>query len=147
MLTCTLCVWSAARGLVDWLYDQPGMGEHTINPIVGETNDGRVNDMWSNPVRPAHVREALEAAEEGPIAEGSVGAGTGTQGLWLEGGIGTSSRVLPKASAAGPRRARRNGLWRFDHERRPGPGARTVSLPERPRAKRPSRMTGRTAPS
>ena len=97
VLTCTLCVWSAARGLVDWLYDQPGMGEHTINPIVGETNDGRVNDMWSDPVQPGHVREALEAAKGGPIAEGSVGAGTGTQAFGWKGGIGTSSRVLPES--------------------------------------------------
>ncbi|NBQ12993.1 MAG: S58 family peptidase [Gammaproteobacteria bacterium] len=82
---------------MDWLYDQPGMGEHTINPIVGETNDGRVNDMWSDPVRPGHVREALEAAKGGPIAEGSVGAGTGTQAFGWKGGIGTSSRVLPES--------------------------------------------------
>jgi D-aminopeptidase len=97
LLTCTLCVWSAARGLVSWLYEQPGMGEHTINPIVGETNDGRVNNMWADPIQPEHVRAALAAASAGPIAEGSVGAGTGTQAFGWKGGIGTSSRVLPES--------------------------------------------------
>ena len=45
LLTCTLCVWSAANALKEWVYEQPGMGEHTVNPIVGETNDSRVNNM------------------------------------------------------------------------------------------------------
>jgi D-aminopeptidase len=97
LLTCTLCVWSAAEGLKDWLYEQPGMGEHTINPIVGETNDAWVNDMWAKPVRRAHVYAALDAAASGPVAEGSVGAGTGTQAFAWKGGIGTSSRVLPES--------------------------------------------------
>ena len=95
LLTCTLCVWSAADALKDWVYEQPGMGEHTINPVVGETNDARVNNMWANPVRREHVYEALRSANSGPVAEGSVGAGTGTQAFGWKGGIGTSSRVLP----------------------------------------------------
>jgi D-aminopeptidase len=97
LLTCTLCVWRAADALKAWLYEQPGMGEHTINPIVGETNDARVNDMWANPVRREHVYEALDTATSGPVEEGSVGAGTGTQAFAWKGGIGTSSRVLPAA--------------------------------------------------
>ena len=95
LLTCTLCVWRAADALKEWLYRQPGMGEHTINPIVGETNDARVNDMWANPLRPEHVYAALDHARSGPVDEGSVGAGTGTQAFAWKGGIGTSSRVLP----------------------------------------------------
>jgi D-aminopeptidase len=95
LLTCTLCVWSAANALKEWVYDQPGMGEHTVNPIVGETNDARVNNMWADPVQREHVFEALNNANEGPVAEGSVGAGTGTQAFGWKGGIGTSSRVLP----------------------------------------------------
>jgi D-aminopeptidase len=95
LLTCTLCVWSAANALKDWLYQQAGMGEHTINPVVGETNDGRVNNMWADPVRHEAVFAALAAASSGPVAEGSVGAGTGTQAFGWKGGIGTSSRVLP----------------------------------------------------
>jgi len=95
LLTCTLCVWDAADAMVDYLLEQPGEYEHTINPIVGETNDSRVNDMWANSVKAEHVREALDSAKSGPVAEGSVGAGTGTQTYHWKGGIGTSSRVLP----------------------------------------------------
>jgi D-aminopeptidase len=95
LLTCTLCVWRAADALKEWNYDQPGMGEHTLNPIVGETNDSRVNNMWANPVGREHVDEALANATGGPVEEGSVGAGTGTQAFGWKGGIGTSSRVLP----------------------------------------------------
>ncbi len=95
LLTCTLCVWSAANALKDWVYEQPGMGEHTVNPVVGETNDARVNNMWADPVQREHVFEALAAANTGPVEEGSVGAGTGTQAFGWKGGIGTSSRVLP----------------------------------------------------
>jgi D-aminopeptidase len=95
LLTCTLCVWSAANGLKEWIYEQPGMGEHTVNPIVGETNDSRVNNMWSDPVQREHVFDALANASGGSVEEGSVGAGTGTQAFGWKGGIGTSSRVLP----------------------------------------------------
>lgn len=97
LLTCTLCVWSAADALKEWIYEQPGMGEHTVNPVVGETNDGRVNNMWANPVQREHVFEALASASNGPVEEGSVGAGTGTQAFAWKGGIGTSSRVLPES--------------------------------------------------
>jgi len=97
LLTCTLCVWSAANGLKEWVYAQPGMGEHTVNPIVGETNDARVNNMWADPVQTEHVFAALANARGGPVDEGSVGAGTGTQAFGWKGGIGTSSRVLPES--------------------------------------------------
>ncbi len=95
LLTCTLCVWSAANALKEWVYEQPGMGEHTVNPVVGETNDGRVNNMWADPIQREEVFAALAAASDGPVEEGSVGAGTGTQAFGWKGGIGTSSRVLP----------------------------------------------------
>ena len=95
LLTCTLCVWSAANALKEWVYEQPGMGEHTVNPVVGETNDGRVNNMWADPIQRDEVFAALDAANDGPVEEGSVGAGTGTQAFGWKGGIGTSSRVLP----------------------------------------------------
>ena len=95
LLTCTLCVWSAANALKEWVYLQPGMGEHTVNPIVGETNDSRVNNMWADPIQRDEVFEALETASSGSVREGSVGAGTGTQAFGWKGGIGTSSRVLP----------------------------------------------------
>lgn len=94
LLTCTLCVWKAADALVAWLLMQPGMVEvRSINPVVGETNDGYVlNAIRSRPVTERHVRAALEGAVNGPVAEGSVGAGTGTVAFGWKGGIGTSSR-------------------------------------------------------
>jgi D-aminopeptidase len=97
ILTCTLCVWSAANGLKKWMYEQKGMGEHTLNPIIGETNDSVVNNMWADPVGYFEVAAALNAAKTGPVEEGSVGAGTGTRAFAWKGGIGTSSRVLPEA--------------------------------------------------
>ncbi len=95
LLTCTLCVWTAADSMVDYLLEQPGEYEHTINPFVGETNDSIISDMWQHPVKAKHVREALNNAKSGIVEEGSVGAGTGTQTYHWKGGIGTSSRVLP----------------------------------------------------
>jgi len=97
LLTCTLCVWRAADAMVDWLISSEGMENvRSINPVVGETNDGGLNDIRSCPIRPEHVRDALESASSGPVEEGSVGAGTGTQAFGWKGGIGTSSRVLPE---------------------------------------------------
>lgn len=98
LLTCTLCVWKAADAMVDWLLSQPGMdGVRSINPVVGETNDGSLNDIRLRPIRPEHVRAAVETARGGVVAEGAVGAGAGTIAFGWKGGIGTSSRVLPPA--------------------------------------------------
>ena len=97
LLTCTLCVWSAANALKEWMYEQPGMGEHTVNPVIGETNDSVVNNMWADPVQSQQVFEALNSASGGPVEEGSIGAGTGTQAFGWKGGIGTSSRILPES--------------------------------------------------
>jgi D-aminopeptidase len=95
LLTCTLCVWKAADALSEWIYMQGGAGEHTVNPVVGEINDSVVNNMWASPVRREHVFAALESARSGPVEEGSVGGGTGSQTYHWKGGIGTSSRELP----------------------------------------------------
>lgn len=96
LLTCTLCVWKAADALVDWMLQQPGMSRvGSLNPVVGETNDGWLNAIRSRPIDPAHVRQALANAKGGPVAEGSVGAGTGTIAFDWKGGIGTSSRRTP----------------------------------------------------
>ena len=98
LLTCTLCVWKAADALVGWMIEQPGMQNvRSINPVVAETNDGTLNDIRARPITPEHVRQALASASPGPVAEGSVGAGTGTVAFGWKGGIGTSSRVLPVA--------------------------------------------------
>ena len=98
LLTCTLCVWKAADAMVDWLLEQPGMENvRSINPVVGETNDGSLNAIRQRPVTAAAVREALTSASDGPVREGTVGAGTGTVAFGWKGGIGTSSRVLPQS--------------------------------------------------
>ena len=98
LLTCTLCVWRAADALVEWMLAQPRMERvRSLNPLVAETNDGRLSPaIRSRPVTPAHVRAALEAAASGPVREGSIGAGTGTTAFGWKGGIGTSSRKLPQ---------------------------------------------------
>jgi D-aminopeptidase len=96
LLTCTLCVWRAAEAMVAWLLARPEMEDvRSINPVVGETNDGALNDIRSRPIRSEHVVAALEGASGGPVAEGSVGAGAGTVAFGWKGGIGTSSRRLP----------------------------------------------------
>jgi D-aminopeptidase len=94
LLTCTLCVWKAADAMVGWMLEQAGMAEvRSINPVVGETNDGYVlNAIRSRPITERDVRAALVSARNGPVAEGSVGAGTGTVAFGWKGGIGTSSR-------------------------------------------------------
>jgi D-aminopeptidase len=96
VLTCTLCVWRAADAMAGWLLARPGMADvRSINPVVGETNDGTLNDIRSRPITASHVVSALESAASGPVEEGSVGAGTGTVAFGWKGGIGTSSRRLP----------------------------------------------------
>jgi D-aminopeptidase len=93
LLTCTLCVWRAADAMVEWLLSLPDMENvNSINPVVGETNDGGLNDIRARPILPEHVVAALESAGPGPVAEGSVGAGAGTRAFGFKGGIGTSSR-------------------------------------------------------
>ena len=94
-LTNTLSVGAAMDGLVRWTLDQPGnQNVRSVNALVGETNDGGLNDIRSQHVKPQHVLDALKAATSGAVAEGSVGAGTGTQAFGWKGGIGTASRKL-----------------------------------------------------
>jgi D-aminopeptidase len=96
LLTCTLCVWRAADALVAWMLEQPGMTNvRSINPFVGETNDGALNAIRTRPVAAEDVRAALGNASAGPVEEGAVGAGAGTVAFGWKGGIGTSSRLLP----------------------------------------------------
>ncbi|CAN5640278.1 P1 family peptidase [soil metagenome] len=96
LLTCTLCVWRAADAMVDWLIARPNMQNvGSINPVVGETNDGGLNDIRARPITREHVVHALESASAGAVEEGAVGAGAGTTAFGWKGGIGTSSRVLP----------------------------------------------------
>ena len=94
-LTNTLSVGAVLEGIVRWTLAQPGNDDvRSVNALVGETNDGGLNDIRGLHVRPQHALDALKAAKSGAVEEGSVGAGTGTQAFGWKGGIGTSSRKL-----------------------------------------------------
>jgi D-aminopeptidase len=98
VLTNTLSVWEAADAVVTHLLALPGNEQvRSINPVIGETNDGYLNDIRGRHVEERHVLEALRGARGGPVAEGVVGAGTGTVAFGWKGGIGTSSRLLPES--------------------------------------------------
>jgi D-aminopeptidase len=99
LLTCTLCVWKTADAMVAYLLEQRDMADvRSINPVVGETNDGLLNAIRDRPITASHVRAALLQASSGAVAEGSVGAGTGTIAFGWKGGIGTSSRIVEQSS-------------------------------------------------
>ena len=98
VLTNTLNVAAGLDALITYTLAQPGNENvGSVNAIVGETNDGGLNDIRSRFIKPEMVLKALEEAKGGPVEEGNVGAGTGTQIFGFKGGIGTSSRVLPKS--------------------------------------------------
>jgi D-aminopeptidase len=102
LLTSTLNVPRVADALLDWMLALPGNQDvRSINPIVAETNDGALNDIRGRHVGREEVFAALRAAKEGPVEEGSVGAGTGTIAFGFKGGIGTASRVVPAAATGG----------------------------------------------
>ncbi len=97
VLTNTLSVAEAIAGAVEWTLAQPGNEQVlSVNAVVGETNDGFLNDIRGRHITKQHVLDAIAAAQGGPVAEGCVGAGTGTQAFGWKGGIGTSSRKLPE---------------------------------------------------
>jgi D-aminopeptidase len=102
VLTNTLAVGTAVEAVVDWTLEQPGNADvRSVNALVGETNDGTLNDIRSRAVTAAHVRRAIDAAIDGPVPEGGVGAGTGTVAFGWKGGIGSSSRRVPGARTVG----------------------------------------------
>lgn len=95
-LTNTLSIFNTAYGVADFILNQPGNENvRSVNPVVGETNDGWLNNIRKRIITPDDVHDAIKAAESGPVAEGNVGAGTGTRALGFKAGIGTSSRLLP----------------------------------------------------
>ncbi len=95
-LTNTLNTFLVADALIDYILSIPeNAAVRSVNPVVGETNDGWLNDIRGRHVHSAHVQEAIKRAHTGAVQEGSVGAGTGTICMGYKGGIGTSSRVLP----------------------------------------------------
>ena len=94
-LTNTLNIFNVANAIIDYMIkENPNI--RSVNPVVGETNDSGLNDIQGRHVKKSHVLKAIQNAKSGPVAEGSVGAGTGTRALGFKGGIGTSSRLLPK---------------------------------------------------
>ena len=98
VLTNTLSVPTAADALIDYILSLPGNENvQSVNPVVGETNDGWLNDIRGRHIKKEQVLEALHRAVGGPVEEGNVGAGTGTICFDFKGGIGTSSRRLPDA--------------------------------------------------
>src|SRR5512133_2363607 len=98
VLTNTLAVPRAAEALLDYTLAQPGNeAVGSVNCVVGETNDGWLNNIRARRLSSAEILFAIEQALEGEVAEGAVGAGTGTVAFGWKGGIGTSSRVLPQA--------------------------------------------------
>ena len=96
VLTNTLSVGAAVEAVVAYTLALPGnAGVRSVNAVVGETNDGTLNDIRGLHVKREHVLEAIRNARGGAVEEGSVGAGTGTICFGWKGGIGTSSRKLP----------------------------------------------------
>jgi D-aminopeptidase len=99
LLTATLSVFRVADALLSYLHEAHGdQAPGSLNPVVAETNDGYLSDIWARPITAEHVRIALDTAASGPVAEGCVGAGTGTGALGFKAGIGTSSRIVSPAT-------------------------------------------------
>lgn len=102
ILTNTLAVPRAAESIIDWTLAQKGNENvRSVNPVVGETNDGVLNNIRKMAVLKEHVSQAIDSASSGPVAEGCVGAGTGTVCFGWKGGMGTSSRLLPPLGKLG----------------------------------------------
>jgi len=98
ILTNTLSVPTAANALISYTLGLSGNERvSSVNAVVGETNDGGLNDIRGRHVEEKHVIEAIKNASSGPVEEGNIGAGTGTVCYSFKGGIGTSSRVLPES--------------------------------------------------
>lgn len=96
LLTSTLSTPKVADALITYMLDLNGNEDvQSVNPLVGETNDGYLNDIRSRPISEQDVFAAIRKAKDGPVEEGCVGAGTGTIAFGFKGGIGTSSRRLP----------------------------------------------------
>jgi len=96
ILTSTLSVPRAADAVLDYVLTLPGNEDvQSVNPLIGETNDGYLNDIRGRHVTRDDVFHAIKSAKGGPVEEGAVGAGTGTIAFGFKGGIGTSSRKLP----------------------------------------------------
>nr|WP_240486001.1 P1 family peptidase [Anditalea andensis] len=97
ILTNTLSVAAGIEGIIEYTFSFPENDKvYSVNAVVGETNDGYLNDIRGRHVKPTHVVEAIAKAKSGPVEQGNVGAGTGTVCFGFKGGIGSSSRKLPE---------------------------------------------------
>lgn len=98
ILTNTLSVAAGIAGVVEYSLSQPGNEQiQSVNAVVGETNDGYLNDIRGMHISSEEVVQTIQAAQSGPVQEGNVGAGTGTVCFGWKGGIGTASRKLPQS--------------------------------------------------
>jgi len=98
ILTNTLSVPAASEALISYTLDQPENAEvRSVNSVVGETNDGWLNDIRGRHINQKHVLNAIKNADKGLVKEGNIGAGTGTVCFGYKGGIGTASRVIPQS--------------------------------------------------
>jgi len=98
LLTNTLNAPKVADAVLDYVLSLPGNENvRSVNTVVGETNDGRLNDIRGRHVHQEHVLKAIQTAQSGKVQEGNVGAGVGTECLGFKGGIGTASRKLPES--------------------------------------------------
>jgi len=103
VLTNTLSVGTAVDAVVQWTIAQSGNETvRSVNALVGETNDGGLNDIRGLHVTREHVTSAIATAKDGPVEEGAIGAGTGTIAFGWKGGIGTASRTIPQRPGANP---------------------------------------------
>jgi len=101
LLTGTLSAFRAADALVTYMLGLPGNeAMRTVNPVVGETNDGFLSDIRARPITEQHVLAAIGSANSGPVGQGCVGAGTGTSALGFKAGIGTASRLVRVADGS-----------------------------------------------
>jgi len=129
VLTNTLSVGAGIEGVARWTLDQPGNEQvRSVNAVVGETNDGGLNDIRGMHVRPQHVVEAIAKASTGPVLEGSIGAGTGTVAFGWKGGIGTSSRKAGEWTVGVLVQTNYGGALRIDGRPIPPP-ARGAGVP------------------
>ena len=96
ILTNTLSVPQGMEAAISWTLKQPGNEQvRSVNAVVGETNDGFLNDIRGRHLRADDIEKAIASAKSGPVEQGSIGAGRGTISFGWKGGIGTSSRILP----------------------------------------------------
>lgn len=128
LLTGTLSTFRVADALVSWLMERDPL-LRSVNPVVGECNDGWLSDIRARPLTRDHVYAALTNATSGPVPQGNVGAGTGMCALGFKGGIGTASRVADGAMVGVLVQSNFDGRLRFGPQYVDPPGPESTSRP------------------